>query len=347
MKKAITYKASGVDIKKGARLVRIIKPYAKATIRKGVIAGIGGFGALYNAGFKNYRNPVLVSSTDGVGTKLKLACMANRHDTIGIDLVAMSVNDIITSGAEPLFFLDYLATSKLDVKGASQLIKGIAKGCREAGCALIGGETAEMPGVYKPGEYDIAGFAVGVVEKSKIINGSSIRAGDKIIGLASSGLHSNGYSLARKVFFGRLGIKFNSRVKGLKKNIGAELLTPTRIYVKPLLAIQRFFRIKGIAHITGGGLIENIPRILPKGYKAMIEKGSWPVQPIFMLIQRLGPIPEDEMFRTFNYGIGMILIVPKRDSKGVIERLKKLKEKPYLIGEVVKKDKREEAVVIE
>ncbi len=347
MKKTITYKASGVDIKEGARLVSLIRPYAKSTMRKGVIAGIGGFGALYSARFKNYRYPVLVSSTDGIGTKLKLACMADRHDTIGIDLVAMSVNDIITSGAEPLFFLDYLATGKLDAERASQLIKGIAKGCRDSGCALIGGETAEMPGIYKSGEYDLAGFVVGVVEKARIIDGSSIRAGDKIIGLASSGLHSNGYSLARKIFFGRLGLKFNSRVKGLKKNIGAELLTPTRIYVKPLLTIQRYFRIKGIAHVTGGGLIENIPRILPKGYKAKIKKGSWPVHPIFKLIQRLGPVREDEMFRTFNYGIGMILIVSKRDSKGIIERLKMLNEKPYLIGEVVKRDKREKAVVIE
>jgi len=290
---------------------------------------------------------VLVSSTDGVGTKLKIAFMMKRHDTVGIDLVAMGVNDIIVSGAEPLFFLDYFATGRLDAKIAADVIKGIAKGCREAGCALVGGETAEMPGFYKDGEYDLAGFVVGIAEKGKIIDGRKIKIGDKIIGIASSGLHSNGYSLARKVIIDKLKLNLKSRVKGIGKSIGDELLTPTKIYVKTVTALKKEFNIKGIAHITGGGLIKNIPRILPDICKAKIFKDRWQIPSIFQLIQEAGRIEETEMFRTFNCGIGMVIIISKNDAAFVMKRLRELKEKTFLIGEIEKRNgKKEEQVSI-
>ncbi|MBI5971306.1 MAG: phosphoribosylformylglycinamidine cyclo-ligase, partial [Deltaproteobacteria bacterium] len=271
------------------------------------------------------------------GTKLKVAFMTGIHSTIGIDLVAMSVNDILVSGAEPLFFLDYFATGKLDAKKAADVVKGIARGCKEAGCALIGGETAEMPGMYNDGEYDLAGFAVGVVDRKKIIDGRRIRPGDELIGLASSGLHSNGYSLARKVVFERLGLDVKSMPVGLENNIGLTLLAPTRIYVKPVLKIIEEFDVRGLAHITGGGFTDNIPRSLPKGVKAVIRNGSWPVPEIFRLIQRGGNIAEDEMLRTFNCGIGMVLIVKKRQGMAAIKRLRGLKVAAFPIGAIEKK----------
>ena len=346
MKAEITYKDAGVDIDAGDRLVENIKRLAKKTSRPEIISGIGGFGALFSGKFKGYREPVLVSATDGVGTKLKLAFMMDMHDTIGIDLVAMSVNDIITSGAQPLFFLDYFATGKLNINTAREVIKGIVNGCEMAGCALIGGETAEMPGIYNQNEYDLAGFAVGVVERKRIISGSSIKPGDSIIGIASSGLHSNGYSLARKVLFDELQLKPESRIAGFKKSLGEELLTPTRIYVKTIMALKKRFAIKGIAHITGGGFIENIPRILPDNYKAVIYKNKWEVPFIFKFIQNGGRFSETEMFRTFNCGIGMVIVVSKGDTNKVISRLKGLREKAYLIGEVAKKNKGESSVII-
>jgi phosphoribosylformylglycinamidine cyclo-ligase len=300
-----------------------------------VITDIGGFGGLFAFPAKKFKYPILVSSTDGVGTKLKVAFMTGKHDTVGIDMVAMCVNDIVVQGAEPLFLLDYLATGKLSLDVSTRIIKGVARGCIQAGCALIGGETAEMPSFYPKGEYDLAGFTVGVVERSKVIDGSAVGAGDLLVGIGSSGLHSNGYSLARKVLFERMGLKPGSRVKGLSRNIGDELLVPTKIYVKPILDLMRNFHIHGMAHITGGGITDNLPRVIPKGFKAVIRRGTWPVHPIFKIIQKGGQVTEEEMLRTFNNGIGMILAVPRRQLKGVISRLKRWKEKAYPIGEIV------------
>src|SRR6185369_5320013 len=281
----ITYKDAGVDIEAGNTFVKMIKPLVKATSRPEVLADIGGFGGLFSLNMGKYKNPVLVSGTDGVGTKLKVAFMADRHDTIGIDLVAMCVNDIIVQGAEPLFFLDYLATAKLDPAKGASIIKGVSEGCVQAGCALIGGETAEMPGFYTGEEYDMAGFAVGVVEREKIIDGSSITVGNHLIGLTSSGLHSNGSSLARKVILERMGLGINDEIPGLGKTVADELLTPTRIYVRSVLNLLRDFAISGLAHITGGGLLENIPRVLPNGCKAVVRKDSWQIPQIFQLIK--------------------------------------------------------------
>lgn len=339
--KKLTYSDAGVSIDEGAKLVDLIKPNVRKTFRKEVLGDIGGFGALFSAGFKGLKDPVLVSSTDGVGTKLMVAFMTDTHSTVGVDLVAMSVNDILVSGAAPLFFLDYFATGKLEAKKAAQVVKGIAAGCRDAGCALIGGETAEMPGLYKAGEYDLAGFAVGVVERKKIINGSRIRPGDRIIGLASSGLHSNGYSLARKVIFDTLGLTVKSIPEGFKKTIGSVLLTPTRIYVKPILKLLEKFEVLGMAHITGGGFTDNIPRVLPRGLKAVIKRGSWKVPPIFELIRKGGSIDESEMLRTFNCGVGLVLIVRTKDEAAVTKTLKALKETPFLIGEIATKKPKE------
>jgi phosphoribosylformylglycinamidine cyclo-ligase len=337
MKKRLTYRGAGVDIDEGEKLVSLIKQMAGKTRRKGVIGGIGGFGSFYSARFRGLKDPVLVSSTDGVGTKLKVAFMADRHDTVGIDLVAMCANDIVVSGAEPLFFLDYMACGRLEVRKASVIIRGIARGCREAGCALVGGETAEMPGIYKPGEYDLAGFAVGVVDRKRLVDGSSTRPGDRIIGLKSNGLHSNGFTLVRKVLLDKLGIDLKKRPGGFRKTLGSELLTPTRIYVRPVLKVIRRFDVHAMAHITGGGLIENIPRVLPRGLKAVIEKNAWPVPFIFRFIQRKGNIEEREMLRTFNCGIGFVLIVKKRDEAGIIKTLEATGERVYQIGEVAKK----------
>ena len=320
-KKSVTYKDAGVDIDAGNRFVQMIKPLVKATTRPEVLTDIGGFGGLFSLNSDKYKKPTLVASTDGVGTKLKIAFMADKHDTVGIDLVAMCVNDIVVQGAEPLFFLDYLATGKLSPEKAVEIVKGISEGCVQAGCALIGGETAEMPGMYGDGEYDLAGFTVGVVDNDRIIDGSSITVGDKLIGLASSGLHSNGYSLARKVCFENLGLSIDSFVPELGKPLGEALLTPTRIYVKTILNLLRDFQIKGMAHITGGGLLENIPRVLPRHCRAVIHRNSWEIPPIFQLLREGGNIDEIEMHRTFNNGIGMVLVVPERDVEDIMVQI--------------------------
>lgn len=332
----ITYKDAGVDIDAGNTFVKMIKPLVKATSRPEVIADIGGFGGLFSLNSSKYKNPVLVSGTDGVGTKLKIAFLADRHDTIGIDLVAMCVNDIIVQGAEPLFFLDYLATAKLDPEKGASIIKGVSEGCIQAGCALIGGETAEMPGFYSGDEYDMAGFAVGVVDRDNIIDGSSITVGNRLIGIASSGLHSNGYSLARKIIFDKMGLGVDDIIPGLDKTVADELLTPTRIYVRSILNLLRDFPINGIAHITGGGLLENIPRILPNGCKALVHKNSWQLPPIFQILQNAGNIEENELFRTFNCGIGMVLAVPEKEADEVLIRLSGLNENAFVIGEIAK-----------
>ena len=345
MKTQLTYKRAGVDIDAGNKFVQIIKPLVRQTFRPEVVTDIGGFGGLFALKVKKYKNPILVSSTDGVGTKLKIAFLTGKHDTVGIDLVAMCVNDVVVQGAEPLFLLDYLATGQLSLEVSKQIIKGIARGCLQAGCALIGGETAEMPSFYQKGEYDLAGFAVGVVEKKKIIDGSAIRAGDQLIGLASSGLHSNGYSLARKVLFEVLRLKVHSRVPDLSRSVGEELLTPTKIYVKPLLDLCAKFQIHGLAHITGGGITDNLPRIIPRGLQAIVRRGTWPVPPIFNLIKKGGNIAEEEMWRTFNNGLGMILVVPPREVTPVMDALKKWREKAFHIGEIVRAKNLKERII--
>ena len=325
---ALSYRSAGVDIDAGDALVEAIKPFARRTMRPEVLAGIGGFGALFEIS-KKYREPVLVSGTDGVGTKLKLAFRLDRHDTVGIDLVAMSVNDILVQGAEPLFFLDYFACGKLDVARASDVVKGIARGCEQAGCALIGGETAEMPGMYPDGEYDLAGFAVGVVEKSAIIDGRSIRPGDAVIGLASSGAHSNGYSLVRKILE-RAQIDMTADFHG--RPFADVLIEPTRIYVKPLLALMRALPVKGLAHITGGGLVENVPRVLPDDVAAVLDARAWPRPPLFDWLQREGRVADDEMHRVFNCGIGMVLVVAAEDADAALAQLRAAGEGAYRIG---------------
>jgi len=332
--KPITYKDAGVDIDAGNRFVDMIKPLVKQTMRPEVLTDIGGFGGLFSLNSSKYKRPTLVSSTDGVGTKLKLAFMLDKHDTVGIDLVAMCVNDVIVQGAEPLFFLDYLATGKLAPEKAVEIVKGITEGCKQSNCALLGGETAEMPGMYTDGEYDLAGFTVGVVDNDEIIDGSTITNGDRIIGIASSGLHSNGYSLARKVLLETMKLDLNAKPNDLDRTLGEELLTPTRIYVKSILNLMRDFTIKGIAHITGGGLLENLPRVLPQQCQAIIDRNSWEKPAIFEMLRAGGNIPEEEMYRTFNYGIGMALIVPAAEVEDIIDRLVGLQEKAYLIGRI-------------
>lgn len=327
---SISYRDAGVDIDAGDRLVQNIKPFAKRTMRPEVLGGIGGFGALFDIP-RSYRNPVLVSGTDGVGTKLKLAFQYEKHDTVGIDLVAMSVNDILVQGAEPLFFLDYFACGKLDVDTATRVIKGIAEGCEQAGCALIGGETAEMPGMYPQGEYDLAGFAVGVVEKDRIIDGSTITAGDVVLGLASSGPHSNGYSLIRKILEiskTDLSADFHGRA------LIDEVMTPTRIYVKPVLELMKNVPVKGIAHITGGGLTENIPRILPEGMSAVLQRSKWTFPEIFSWLQRQGNLSDGEMHRVFNCGVGMVIIVAPEVAGAAMEILHSMGETAWTIGDV-------------
>ena len=329
-KNPLSYQDAGVDIDAGNRLVNNIKPYAKRTLRPEVLAGIGGFGALFEISSK-YRNPVLVSATDGVGTKLKLAFQLDQHASIGIDLVAMSVNDILAQGAEPLFFLDYFACGKLDIATATTVVSGIASGCEQAGCALIGGETAEMPGMYPPDEYDLAGFAVGVVEKDSIITGKTIQKGDTVIGLASSGAHANGYSLIRKII--ETDQSDLSADLGEKK-LSHAIMMPTRIYVKPLLELMKQLPVKGIAHITGGGLVENIPRILPDDLAATLHKKSWTMPLLFHWLQQHGNVTDDEMHRVFNCGIGMILIVAPAHANEAIEILQRCGETAWEIGEI-------------
>ncbi len=344
MKESLTYKDAGVNIDTANRLVERIKSIAKTSFRPEVLTDIGGFSGLFSLDTRKYKKPVLTSSTDGVGTKLKVAFMMNRHDTIGIDLVAMSVNDILAQGAEPLFFLDYLSTSKVDLTIQEDVITGITSGCREAGCALIGGEIAEMPSFYKEGEYDLAGFAVGAVDQDKIIDGSKVKSGDKIVGIASSGVHSNGYSLVRKIVFEKLNLNLDERIEAFGRTLGEELLEPTKIYVKPVLEIVSEFHVHGISHITGGGLLENIPRILPDNCQAVIHKGSWEILPVFTFLQEKGNVAESEMFRTFNSGIGMALIVPGEEADEVISRLSNMNLKSYLIGKITTRVKEEEAI---
>jgi len=338
MKKKITYKDSGVDIDRANSFVERIKPLIKAASRREMMSGIGGFGGLFHLDISKNKDPVLVSSTDGVGTKLKIAQMMDKHDTVGIDLVAMSVNDVVVQGAEPLFFLDYIATGKLLVETTVQIVEGVVRGCQEAGCALIGGETAEMPGFYPDGEYDLAGFCVGVVDADKLIDGSEIRVGDRIIGIASSGLHSNGFSLARRVLFEEGKLHPEDKIEGLDVCLGLALLKPTKIYVKSILNLIKNFNIRGIVHITGGGFTDNIPRIVPGPCRAVIRKGSWPVPSIFDLIRRVGGVDEEEMLRVFNMGIGMIIIVAEMDHAEILERLETLGEKAYALGVIEKRE---------
>ncbi|MEO6975622.1 MAG: phosphoribosylformylglycinamidine cyclo-ligase [Gallionella sp.] len=327
---SLTYRDAGVDMAAGDRLVENIKPFAKRTMRPEVLNGIGGFGALVEIS-KKFREPVLVSGTDGVGTKLKLAFELNRHDTVGIDLVGMSVNDILVQGAEPLFFLDYFACGKLDVDAATEVIKGIAFGCEQAGCALIGGETAEMPGMYPAGEYDLAGFAVGVVEKADIISGADIQAGDAVIGLASNGAHSNGYSLVRKII-NTHKVDLQQKLDG--KPLADLIMAPTRIYVKPLLALIKSLTVKGMAHITGGGLLENVPRVLPENVVAQLDGKTWHTPALFDWLREMGNIVPQEMYRTFNCGIGMVVVVARKDAEAALKQLNAAGETATVIGSI-------------
>jgi phosphoribosylformylglycinamidine cyclo-ligase len=333
-RRAMTYAAAGVSIEAGEELVRRIGPIASKTKMPGLLAGVGGFSALFDLKGRRYRQPVLVSSTDGVGTKLKIAFATGIHDTVGIDLVAMSVNDILTQGAEPLFFLDYFVCGKLDVEIAEAVVRGIAQGCRQSGCVLIGGETAEHPGDFPDGEYDLAGFAVGAVERKNIPKSNAIVEGDLLIGLPSSGLHSNGYSLARKVLLSRGRLKLNQRLPELGRTLGEELLEPTRIYARTIGRLFKKWPVKGAAHITGGGIVGNLPRVLPRGIRAVVQRDSWPVPPIFGMIQKLGAVSSAEMDRTFNNGLGMILVVGKKNLNGAMRSLMQSGERCFLIGEV-------------
>ena len=342
--KKTSYKDAGVDIDKADTFVRSIKPMVESTFRPEVLTKIGGFAGCFSLNLERYKKPILVSSTDGVGTKLKIAFMMDRHDTVGIDLVAMSVNDIVVAGAKPLFFLDYFATSRLDLEKAEKVVSGIVKGCMEAECSLIGGETAEMPGLYREGEYDLAGFAVGVVEDAQLIDGSSVTVGDKLVGIAASGLHSNGYSLVRKVLFENRKMDVHAEVEQIGSVLGEELLKPTKIYAKTILNLIRDFRIGGIAHITGGGITGNLPRVIPKGSKALVQKGTWDIPPIFVYLREQGNIPEEEMLRTFNNGIGMILVVRPKEVDDVLSRLNNLGEKAYVIGEIGKAEREGETI---
>jgi phosphoribosylformylglycinamidine cyclo-ligase len=339
---SISYKDAGVDIEAGDQLVERIKPFAKKTMRGEVLGGIGGFGSLFEVP-KKYKEPILVSGTDGVGTKLKLAFELNKHDTVGIDLVAMSVNDILVQGAEPLFFLDYFACGKLDVETASQVIKGIAEGCAQSGCALVGGETAEMPGMYPEGEYDLAGFAVGVVEKSEIINGKTIQPGDAVIGLASSGAHSNGYSLIRKIISNEKA-DFLGPFDG--KTLKDIVMEPTRLYVKSILKLKETIEIKGMAHITGGGITENIPRILEEDLMAEIQSSSWPLPKLFQWLQEKGNIPNAELYRTFNCGIGMAIVIDRKDVAKAKQILQEFNETVYEIGVIRKRESNENPTMV-
>jgi len=331
-----SYKDAGVNIDLADHIVNKIKPLISKTSIPGVLGDIGGFGGLFSLVEQKYKEPVLVSGTDGVGTKLKIAFALDKHDSVGIDLVAMCVNDIVASGAKPLFFLDYISIGKLSEKIALNLIKGISQGCKMAKCALLGGETAEMPGFYPEGEYDLAGFVVGIVEKSKIIDGKKIKEGDSIIGISSSGLHSNGFSLVRKVLLESNNYKISDEISSLGRSLGEELLSPTKIYLRPVLHLLGKYNILGIAHITGGGISENIPRVLPEGVSVKIDRENWPKLPIFSLIQKEGEISDSEMFRTFNMGIGMVLIVREDKAVQIIKELGQIDFPSYIIGKVVK-----------
>lgn len=338
------YAEAGVDIDAGNRLVELLKPIVSKTFKRGVITEIGGFAGLFSLNLENIRNPVLVSSTDGVGTKLRIAFMLDKHDTVGIDLVAMCVNDILVQGANPLFFLDYISMGKLEVNKAQEIVKGIAEGCQEAGCSLLGGETAEMPGFYAEGEYDLAGFVVGIAENEDLLDGSEIAVGHQLIGIASSGLHSNGYSLVRKIFFEGLKMSVDDYVEDFGRTLGEELLEPTRIYAKAIGNLSRDFRICGISHITGGGLVDNLPRIIPKACKTVIRRSSWPVPPVFSFIQKAGQISDQEMMRTFNNGLGMVIVVNEEENNDVLSRLNAMGETAFYIGSVESRGDDEGAV---
>ncbi|WP_059174278.1 phosphoribosylformylglycinamidine cyclo-ligase [Bacillus sp. FJAT-27445] len=328
------YKEAGVNIEAGYEAVEKMKRHVKKTARPGVMGGLGGFGAMFDLSTLNLKEPVLISGTDGVGTKLMLAFKTGRHDTIGIDAVAMCVNDIVVQGAEPLYFLDYIGCGKADPDRIEAIVKGVADGCELAGCALIGGETAEMPGMYEPDEYDLAGFAVGACEKAAVIDGSGIRAGDVLIGLASSGLHSNGFSLARKVFFEKAGLVVDQYVEEFGCTLGDELLKPTKIYVKPVLSSLKEFPIKGMSHITGGGFHENIPRMLPDGLGAAIAEGSWELPPVFSLLEQLGDLDREEMYHVFNMGIGMVIAIDEAFAPGLLTHFEACGEQAKVIGYV-------------
>ncbi len=333
----LTYRAVGVDIQAGDLAVRRIAPLAASTRRPEVLGGLGAFAAFCRVP-AGYREPVLVSSTDGVGTKLKIAIMADRHDTVGLDLVAMGVNDLLVHGAEPLFFLDYLAVHRVDPDQIETIVAGIAEGCRQAGCALVGGETAEMGALYAPGDYDLAGFAVGVAEQSLIITGDDVAIGDRVLGLASSGLHSNGYTLAREAIFGRMGLKLNDPIPGVGRPVVDELLEPTRIYVRPVLSLLREVTVKAMAHVTGGGITENLPRVLPAGRRARLTLSTWPVSPVFAAIQRAASVDDAEMRRTFNMGLGFLLVVAADDVAAATQRLATAGERVFTVGEIVAGD---------
>jgi len=334
----LTYKQAGVDIEEGEKFIRMIAPVVRKTFRPEVMAGIGSFGSLFKLDISRHQNPVLVSGTDGVGTKLKIAFMTGVHNTVGIDLVAMCVNDILTSGAEPLFFLDYFATGKLKAEDSVSVVEGIASGCQMAGASLVGGETAEMPGFYPDGEYDLSGFAVGVVDQDKLIDGSTAEEGDVVIGLPSSGVHSNGFSLVRKVFFDKMKMGVNDRPEGLDCTLAQELLKPTSIYVKPVLELLESVPVKAMAHITGGGIPGNLPRVLPKGLRARVDTSKWPELPVFGLIRKLGNVPEDDMKRTFNMGIGFTIVVKPDFVNKALETFRKKGYDCYNIGIIEKGD---------
>jgi phosphoribosylformylglycinamidine cyclo-ligase len=331
---AVTYRDAGVDIDRGDRLVERIRRLAAGTRRAEVLSSIGGFGAAFRAP-RGMRSPVFVTATDGVGTKLRIAFELDRHDTVGIDLVAMNVNDVLVLGAEPLVFLDYFATGRLDERRAAAVVSGIAAGCRQARCALVGGETAEMPSFYSPGEYDLAGFVVAAVERSRVIDGSRVRPGHAVIGLASSGLHSNGYSLVRRIIE-RRKIALSRRVAEFGCTLGEELLVPTRIYVRAILELLASQRVDALAHITGGGIAGNLPRVLPRGCRARIRRATWPVPPVFEWLRHMGPVDSDEMDRTFNQGLGMILAVPARAADGVLSFFRRRRQRAFVIGEIVR-----------
>ena len=346
-KKRDKYAEAGVDIEAGNRLVEIIKPIVSKTFKAGVVTDIGGFAGAYSLKLGDIKNPVLVSSTDGVGTKLKLAFMLDKHDTVGIDLVAMCVNDIVVQGATPLFFLDYISMGTLEINRARDIVKGIAEGCGQATCSLIGGETAEMPGFYAEGEYDLAGFVVGLADNEDLLDGSEIAVGQQLVGIGSSGLHSNGYSLVRKIFFEGLKMSVSDYVEDFGRTLGEELLEPTRIYAKQVSNIRRGAKIFGISHITGGGLIDNIPRMLPKVCKAVIHRSSWTVPPVFSYLQKAGNISDREMMRTFNNGLGLVVAVGEEDTGDVLSMLQAMGEAAFHIGSVEARTGDEESVQFE
>lgn len=343
-KKKDSYSKAGVDIDAGKKFVEMIRPIVSKTFKSNVLSDLGGYAGLYSLSLENIKKPILVSSTDGVGTKLKVAFMLDKHDTIGIDLVAMCVNDIIVQGAIPLFFLDYLSTGKLIPDTAVEIIKGISTGCKEAQCVLIGGETAEMPGFYAKGEYDLAGFATGIVDNDQIIDGSEIAIGHQLIGISSSGLHSNGYSLVRKIFFDNLKMSVNDHIDEFGRTVGEELLEPTKIYANITNNLIKNFHLHGISHITGGGIAENLPRILPANCQAVIRKSSWKPQPIFQFIKKVGNLSEEEMIRTFNNGIGLILVVAEKELQDIIDHIQVMGEKAYQIGWIKERKPKDSAV---